>query len=314
MIGESVQKITVDSELAGQRVDNFLITLLKGLPKSRVYRIIRKGEVRINGRRCKPQSRLAAGDEVRVPPIRDLRERSVAVGHFDDLDALILCETEHLLVINKPAGMAVHGGSGQSVGVIESLRHARPEDKYLELVHRLDRATSGCLMIAKRRRYLKALQDALRRPGTIQKDYLALVHGRWPEHTRAVDQPILTTNRSGKERISRISEEGKAALTAFRVMSATDEVSLIQASPRTGRTHQIRVHTRWARHPIVGDERYGDELLDGMKPPARMMLHAARLTIPALDGHPAQIIEAPLDDAYQGEVNSRLENINNIIQ
>lgn len=306
MPGESVQTITVDADLAGQRVDNFLISHLKGLPKSRVYRIIRKGEVRVNGKRCKPHFRLQAGDMVRIPPIYHLPRRDSAIGHFDDLESIILFESEDLLVINKPAGMAVHGGSGQSVGVIESLRHAMPVERRLELVHRLDRGTSGCLMVAKRRPYLRALQDALRQPGTVQKEYLALVHGRWPDQIVEIDQPILTSSETGREKRSRVHATGKTAVTRFEIADSSDEASLLRAFPRTGRTHQIRVHCRWARHPIVGDERYGDEMRDQIMPAPRLMLHAARLSIPPLMDRPPVVVEAPAGRVFLDEVDSRI--------
>ena len=178
MDASRVQIVQVDRESDGQRLDNFLLRHLKGLPRSRVYRIVRKGEVRINGRRVKPQVRLKTGDEIRIPPVRDLAKRHEAIGNFQDPDSLILHEDSHLIVLNKPAGMAVHGGSGVAAGVIESFRHARPDLANCELVHRLDRGTSGCLMIAKRRSYLRLLQDALRQPGTISKHYIAVVDGR----------------------------------------------------------------------------------------------------------------------------------------
>ena len=200
-----VQIVTVDLESEGQRLDNFLLRHLKGLPRSRVYRIVRKGEVRINGRRAKPRARLKIGDKVRIPPVRDLDTRSEAVGNFQDLDGLILHEDSHLIVLNKPAGMAVHGGSGVAAGVIESLRHARSDLTKCELVHRLDRGTSGCLMIAKRRSYLRLLQDALRRPGTISKQYIALVHGRCCVEEVTVDEPLLTLSRAGQASTYNIS-------------------------------------------------------------------------------------------------------------
>ncbi|MBT4162776.1 MAG: RluA family pseudouridine synthase [Gammaproteobacteria bacterium] len=308
---EKVRLIEIDAETAGQRLDNFLIRTLKGLPKSRVYRIIRKGEVRINGRRAKPQVRLNDGDKVRIPPIRHLPDRDQAIGSFHDLDALILFEDTHLIVINKPAGMAVHGGSGIRTGVIESLRHARPDVPALELVHRLDRGTSGCLMIAKRRSYLRLLQDALRQPGTISKRYTAVVHGSWPLPLESIEEPLLTVSKAGLERFTRVDEAGKKAQTEFRVVSTDQTLSLIEARPMTGRTHQIRVHCRWARHPVVGDNRYGDELLDGglKQRPRRMLLHARHITIPALGERPALEVTAPLDNDFEEFLNSQ-PNIN----
>ena len=292
-----VQIVQVDRESDGQRLDNFLLRHLKGLPRSRVYRIVRKGEVRINGRRAKPQVRLKTGDEIRIPPVRDLAKRQEAIGNFQDPDSLILHEDSHLIVLNKPAGMAVHGGSGVAAGVIESFRHARPDLANCELVHRLDRGTSGCLMIAKRRSYLRLLQDALRQPGTISKHYIAVVHGRWREHTITVEEPLLTLSRAGQERFTRVDRSGKPARTLFRPLAANQDISVIEARPFTGRTHQIRVHCRWLRHPIVGDNRYGDEAADGgLRPaPRRMLLHARRLTIPALGDRGHLEINAPFD-------------------
>jgi len=303
---KKIQLVEVDAEDAGQRLDNFLIRTLKGLPKSRIYRIIRKGEVRINGKRCKPESRLAPGDTVRIPPINRLAERSTAVGSFKDLDSLILYEDERLLIINKPAGMAVHGGSGVSVGVIESLRAVREEGDRLELVHRLDRGTSGCLMVAKRRSYLRLLQDALRRPGQIRKHYIALVHGEWPGKLGVIDEPLLTTNKAGRERITRVSADGKEARTEFTLLGTDSETSLVRAYPVTGRTHQIRVHARWARHPILGDDRYGSEELDKLLDHSgRLLLHAAELEIPPLGEFAGISARAPLDEEFQLKVNSR---------
>ncbi len=301
-----VRIVEVDVEDAGQRLDNFLIRTLKGLPKSRVYRIIRRGEVRINGRRRRPDARLSEGDRVRIPPINHLTERSGAVGSFRDLENLVIYEDERLLIVNKPAGMAVHGGSGVSVGVIESLRHWRGEGNRLELVHRLDRGTSGCLMVAKKRSYLRLLQDALRQPGQIRKHYLALVHGHWPESLRVVKEPLLTTSQAGKERIARVSSEGKPARTEFACLGTDSETSLIRACPVTGRTHQIRVHARWARHPILGDDRYGSQEVDrAVGHTGRLMLHAAELSIPALADFPAIQASAPPDSEFQLKVNSR---------
>lgn len=301
--------IEIDHDLAEQRLDNFLMKTLKGLPKSRLYRIIRKGEVRISGKRARPDDRLKVGDVVRVPPVAHLPERNTSVGSFRDLESLKLYEDDRLLVINKPAGMAVHGGSGVSAGVIESLRHALPEGKRLELVHRLDRGTSGCLMVAKKRSYLRLLQDALRQPGQIRKSYLALVHGLWPDDLNRIDQPLLTTTRQGNERVTRVNEQGKPAITEFTLLaharSRGAELSLVRASPLTGRTHQIRVHARWARHPLAGDDRYGDKQLDlDARLGGGLMLHAAELSIPSLDGHPAIRVKAPLSSEFQREVDA----------
>ena len=303
-----VQHIEIDEELAGQRLDNFLIKTLKGLPKSRIYRIIRKGEVRINGKRCKPDTRLNGGDKVRVPPITHLKERKDSVGSFNDELGLVLFENADLLVINKPAGMAVHGGSGISTGVIETLRHTREEGDRLELVHRLDRGTSGCLMVAKKRSYLRLLQDALRRQGEIKKTYLALVHGEWPDHLKLVDQPLLTMSQDGREKITRIHPSGKSSVTRFRPLKRNNGLSLVEARPLTGRTHQIRAHARWARHPLVGDDRYGSKALDagvGIGS-SRLMLHAISLEIPPLGDRAGINIEAPIPKEFSSQVDANL--------
>ena len=296
----------IDAEGAGQRLDNFLIKLLKGLPRSRIYRIIRKGEVRINGRRAKPETRLAAGDQVRVPPIKRLSRPRSAAGTINRLDALILYEDKHLLVINKPSGLAVHGGTGVNVGLIESLRKALGEP--LELVHRLDKGSSGCLMVAKRRAYLRLLQAALREGRSIKKEYLALVHGPWQADLKAIHARLATRVLPGGEKRSSVSEMGKASLTQFQILASHPQATLLKASLVTGRTHQIRVHTRFARHPILGDDKYGDADKDRELFPrlgragtgakiSRLMLHAHGLDIPALGTHPALSLKAPLDEA-----------------
>ena len=308
MDASRVQILRVGQEADGQRLDNFLLRHLKGLPKSRTYRIVRKGEVRINGCRVKPSTRLKLGDLVRVPPIRDLREKSSAVGNFRDLESMILHEDDNLIVLNKPAGMAVHGGSGVSAGVIETIRRARTDLSSAELVHRLDRATSGCLMIAKRRHYLKVLQDSLRQPGTITKTYEAVVHGRWRHSTLVIEEPLLTNSRSNGERHTRVHPDGKPALTLVRCKIAGDDLSLIEVKPMTGRTHQIRVHCRWHRHAIVGDDRYGDKDADKCLKvrPGRMLLHAKQLIIPAMDNYDSIEVTASLDTAFRTFLESTL--------
>jgi len=227
---------------------------------------------------------------------------------FRDLDSLILHEDDYLIILNKPAGMPVHGGSGVAAGVIESFRHARPDLSRCELVHRLDKDTSGCLMIAKRRSYLRLLQEALRRPGTISKQYIAIVHGQWLEKTVIVDQPLLTLSREGQERFSRVEKSGKNARTHFRQLAVSPGISAIEARPLTGRTHQIRVHCRWLRFPIVGDNRYGDKTADSAlstKPP-RMLLHARHLRIPTLGNQDQLEISAPLDRKTENYLESTL--------
>lgn len=277
------QFIDISDDEAGQRIDNFLLSKLKGVPKSMIYRIIRKGEVRVNKGRIKPEYKLLEGDQVRVPPVRVAeRETAPVSAKLDKVAALadcILYEDESILVINKPSGTAVHGGSGLSFGVIEGLRALRPEARFLELVHRLDRDTSGILLVAKKRSALRALHEQLRLK-QMQKDYLALVRGNWQSHTKVVQAPLLKNILQSGERIVRVSSEGKPSETRFKVEERFENATLVKASPVTGRTHQIRVHTLHAGHPIAFDDRYGDKQFDsqladtGLK---RLFLHAYAL-------------------------------------
>lgn len=299
-----VQLLEVAPEYAGQRIDNFLRTQLKGVPKTLIYRILRKGEVRVNKGRIKPEYKLQAGDVVRVPPLR-LAERDeaapVAQGLLERLEAAIVYEDKGLIVLNKPAGIAVHGGSGLSFGVIEAFRQLRPDAKELELVHRLDRDTSGLLMIAKKRSMLRHLHEALRGDG-VDKRYMALVRGNWPTSKKRVSAPLLKNNLRSGERMVEVNDEGKEALTEFRVLRRFGEfATLVEASPITGRTHQIRVHTRHAGHAIAGDPKYGDEEFSreirelGGK---RLFLHAYALSLVLPDGTPLRV-EAPVDDMWE---------------
>ena len=297
----AVQFITISDDEAGQRIDNFLLARLKGVPKSMIYRIVRKGEVRVNKGRIKVEYKLVAGDVVRVPPVRVAeREEAPVSAKLDKVAALadcILYEDDHLLILNKPSGTAVHGGSGLSFGVIEGLRALRPEARFLELVHRLDRDTSGVLLVAKKRSALRSLHEQLRLKG-MQKDYLALVRGQWQSHCKAVQAPLLKNILQSGERIVRVNSEGKPSETRFKVEERYEFATLVKASPITGRTHQIRVHTLHAGHPIAFDDRYGDREFDrqlagtGLK---RLFLHAAALRFE----HPAtgetMRIEAPMD-------------------
>lgn len=300
----AARKVEIDERADGQRIDNFLLTELKGVPRTLVYRILRSGEVRINGGRAKPSDRLAAGDLVRIPPLRlpEAGEAPVAsAGLTRALDDAILYEDEHLLVLNKPAGLAVHGGSGVSLGVIETLRQMRPDARFLELVHRLDRDTSGCLVVARKRSALLALQRQLRAEGDDEgmgKVYLALVKGRWKGRHHRIEAPLQKNTLASGERMVRVSREGKASITEFDIRERYPDCSLVEATLLTGRTHQIRVHCQHAGHPIAGDTKYGDDAFNkairarGLK---RMFLHAMRLEFshPA-DGR-AMRIEAPLD-------------------
>ncbi len=298
-----VRLVEVAPEFAGQRIDNFLITYLKGVPKTLIYRILRKGEVRVNKGRIKPEYKLQAGDVVRVPPVR-VPERDepvpVAQGLLQRLEAAIVHEDKGLIVLNKPAGIAVHGGSGLSFGVIEAFRQLRPDAKELELVHRLDRDTSGLLMIAKKRSMLRHLHEQLRGDG-VDKRYMALVRGNWPTAQKQVRAPLLKSNLRSGERMVEVNEEGKEALTLFKVLRRFgDFATMVEARPITGRTHQIRVHALHAGHCIAGDPKYGDEDFSreirdlGGK---RLFLHAYALTVPLPDGGQLKV-EAPVDEMW----------------
>ena len=300
---QGVQKVTVDEDTAGQRVDNFLMAQVRDLPRSIVYRIIRKGEVRVNKGRVKPDTRLRAGDEVRIPPVtRKEKPDQVVPGSRVQgvMEDAILFENDHMLVVNKPAGIAVHGGSGLDFGLIEVLRAARPQSKFLELVHRLDRDTSGLIMVAKKRSALRFLQDELRQK-KIRKHYHALVAGQWPESVKKVKEPLLRFELKSGERRVRVDAAGKESLTLYRCLSEFSGYSLVEASPVTGRTHQIRVHSAWAGHPIAGDDKYMDDVsLKAFRSAGgeRLMLHARALEFRLpVSGEPMRL-EAPYDKAF----------------
>ncbi|MCU5775416.1 23S rRNA pseudouridine(955/2504/2580) synthase RluC [Erwiniaceae bacterium BAC15a-03b] len=301
----SVKIITISADEAGQRIDNFLRTHLKGVPKSMIYRIVRKGEVRVNKKRIKPEYKLAESDEVRIPPVRVAERDEDAVSpklaKVASLADAILYEDEHILVMNKPSGTAVHGGSGLSFGVIEGLRALRPEARFLELVHRLDRDTSGILLVAKKRSALRSLHEQLREKG-MQKDYLALVRGQWPSHLKVVQAPLLKNILQSGERVVRVSSEGKASETRFKVEERYEMATLVKASPVTGRTHQIRVHTLHGGHPIAFDDRYGDRDFDRQLAGSglnRLFLHAAALRFTHPNTGEVMRVEAPLDDGLK---------------
>lgn len=297
----SVQIVAISADEAGQRIDNFLLSRLKGVPKSMIYRILRKGEVRVNKKRVKPEYKIEDGDEIRIPPVRVAEREEASVSpHLQKVAALtdaILYEDEHILVLNKPSGTAVHGGSGLSFGVIEGLRALRPEARFLELVHRLDRDTSGILLVAKKRSALRSLHEQLREKD-MQKDYLALVRGQWQSHVKAVQAPLLKNILQSGERIVRVNSEGKASETRFKVEERYEFATLVRCSPITGRTHQIRVHTLHAGHPIAFDDRYGDRDFDrqlagtGLN---RLFLHAAALKFTHPNTGEVMRVEAPLD-------------------
>lgn len=291
---DSATLFEVDAEAAGQRVDNFLIRLAKGAPKSHIYRILRSGEVRVNKGRIGPDYRLRAGDVVRIPPIRLSEKPSRPAAPAREF--AIVHEDEALIVIDKPAGVAVHGGSGVDFGVIEQIRRARPQAKFLELAHRLDRETSGLLIVAKKRAALTRLHDMFR-DGTIAKRYLALVKGRWlnpKQHVRLPLHKYLTED--GERRVS-VSPEGKDAHSIVRLVARWENFSLVEVELKTGRTHQIRVHLSHLGFPLAGDDKYGDFTLNktlqkaGLK---RMFLHATHLALAhPLSGAPL-VLSAPL--------------------
>ena len=295
----AVTRVLVDEGSEGQRLDNFLMKLLKGVPKTHVYRVIRSGEVRDNKGRASADTRLALGDEVRVPPVRMAEPKNDAA--VPPREFPVLFEDEHLIAIDKPAGVAVHGGSGVSFGVIEQLRRARPEARFLELVHRLDRETSGLLLLAKKRSALTALQDQFRNRET-GKTYAALVQGEWPVSKKVIDVPLHKFLTPEGERRVRVVDadhaDGRRSITLVKVVQRLPGYTLLDVTIKTGRTHQIRVHLASAGHAIVGDEKYGDFAANkalaagknaGRIKFARMFLHARRLRFE----HPAsgEVIE-----------------------
>lgn len=299
-----VRFVTISEEQSGQRIDNYLITALKGVPKSRVYRLLRKGEVRVNKGRVKPEYKLQQGDMIRIPPVRVAEVAEAAqprAYHLERLEQAIIYEDKKILVINKPSGLAVHGGSGVSLGLIEILRALRPDAPFLELVHRLDRETSGCLMIAKKRSALRQLHDMLRE-SDINKEYLALVKGQWHGGSRTVNAPLYKNQLQSGERVVKVSDQGKESISHFAPEICFNDCSLVRVTLETGRTHQIRVHSAHIGHPIAGDEKYGDESFNAVMKQRglrRLFLHAERLSfVWPESGEPASFY-APLDDELQ---------------
>ncbi len=295
-----VQQIEIDDVHEGQRIDNFLITLLKGCPKSVIYKILRKGEVRVNKGRIKQTYKLQLGDIVRVPPVRVKEESegiSAGLSSVQALEKAIIFEDKSLIVMNKPSGIAVHGGSGVSFGVIEGLRALRPKEKMMELVHRLDRDTSGILLIAKKRSVLVSLHEQLRIK-TMNKVYWALVRGQWSEKQKSVQEPLKKiTTKSGERLVITDREEGKKSCTLFSVLSNFKDCSLVEARPQTGRTHQIRVHTACQGHPIACDDKYGDREFDKVVKKVglnRLFLHAKEISFFHPLSETTMRFEAPL--------------------
>jgi 23S rRNA pseudouridine955/2504/2580 synthase len=306
-----VRRITVDEGSAGQRLDNFLLRELKGVPKTHVYRVIRSGEVRLNKGRAAADTRLALGDEVRVPPVRMAEPKSDA--DVPAREFMVLFEDDHLLAIDKPAGIAVHGGSGVAFGVIEQLRRSRPNAKFLELVHRLDKETSGVLLLAKKRSALTQVQNQFRERGTT-KIYSALVNGAWPASKKVIDVALLKTLDAQGERhvraVSAASDDARRSITLVRVVCPFAAHTLLDVTLKTGRTHQIRVHLAHEGHAIVGDPKYGDFALNrqmarGEHRFARMFLHARQL---AFD-HPATAQRVQLEAALPADCTLLLESL-----
>lgn len=294
-----VQFIDICDELAGQRIDNFLRNRLKNVPKSMIYRILRKGEVRVNKKRIKPEYKLQPGDVIRVPPmqISETEEKaapSTKLAKVAELERCILHEDDHILVLNKPSGTAVHGGSGLSFGAIEGLRALRPDARFLELVHRIDRDTSGILLVAKKRSALRHLQAQFREK-TVRKFYFALVMGEWKAKMKVINAPLLKNEVNS---IVRVNPKGKPSETHFKVLERFENGTLVQASPVTGRTHQIRVHAQYAGHSLAWDDRYGDPRFDaytGKFGLNRLFLHAANLKFVHPGTEEQMEISAPMD-------------------
>ncbi|PSW01153.1 23S rRNA pseudouridine(955/2504/2580) synthase RluC [Photobacterium lipolyticum] len=294
-----VQFIEISDDFAGQRIDNFLRARLKNVPKSMIYRIVRKGEVRVNKKRIKPEYKLQDGDLVRVPPVfvpepENQAPVSTKLTKVAELESCIIYEDDYMLILNKPSGTAVHGGSGLKFGAIEALRALRPDARFLELVHRIDRDTSGILLIAKKRSALRRLQEQFRNK-TVQKYYFALVMGEWKASCKKVTAPLLKNEVNS---IVRVNPNGKASDTRFKVLERFEQATLVQASPVTGRTHQIRVHCQYAGHPIAWDDRYGDPRFDAYTKKVglgRLFLHAANIKFTHPQTEELVDISAPMD-------------------
>ncbi len=298
---KTVQYLTIDPEFAGQRIDNFLVTRLKGVPKSHIYRILRKGEVRVNKKRIDPSYRLQAEDSVRIPPIKtDLPKKPITPSQklTQTLTDRILFEDERVLIINKPSGIPVHGGSKVKIGLVEILKTMYPKHPNLELAHRLDADTSGCLIFAKKRSALRELHELLR-SGKVSKQYLALTKGHWSQKELKVDVSLQKNILSSGERIVKVNKEGKESLTIFKPVQTFDDATLVEADLLTGRTHQIRVHAQYRKHPIAGDEKYGDRDFNksmkekGLK---RLFLHSHHVSFTLPSTGLKISVTAPLDE------------------
>jgi len=301
--------VTITAQQEGQRVDNFLVTLLKNIPKSRIYRALRKGEVRVNKKRIKPEYRLMLDDMVRIPPLKqseEPREKIIPERFAELLRTIVLYEDTDILILNKPAKLAVHSGSGVDYGIIDIVRAFHPQGETIQLVHRLDRDTSGCLIFSKTRPALLALQQLLIE-NDISKTYLALTKGNWQHHVTIVDRPLRKNIHESGERMVRVDEEGKNAMTTFSVVRAFPRASLVEVDLQSGRTHQIRVHAQHAGHPLAGDEKYGDVEFNkkmremGLK---RLFLHAYALKFKLSVSQKMIRVMAPLPEELQAIINT----------
>ena len=310
-VKHGVRHVEVDRQDVGQRLDNFLSRHLKGVPRSRIYKMLRKGEVRVNRKRVRADYRIEAGDMVRLPPVHQPapgEPASIPAGVGEQIERAVVYEDESLLVVDKPSGLAVHGGSGLAFGLIEALRQQRPHQPFLELGHRLDRETSGCLVIAKTRPALNAFHEALRE-GRVEKHYLALVAGRWRGGARVIDESLARSGRRGEERLVQVDEEGKASLSRFEPVTRFADMTLMDVRIDTGRTHQIRVHAAHLGYPLAGDDKYGDFELNrelkklGLK---RLFLHSAHLRFRMPGSGQKYDLYAPLPEELQ-RVLERLE-------
>ena len=297
-----VQYYKIEEDQAGQRLDNFLFARFRNLPKSRLYRALRTGEVRVNKKRVKAEYRLMAEDKIRIPPLK-VHEKQEFVVHDKVCNTIlnaIIYEDEQCIILNKPVGIPVHGGTEHSYGAIDALRKARPDIKFLELAHRLDKETSGCLLIAKKRSALRIYHE-LFRENKIKKEYLCLVKGVWEGGKRVVDAPLKKNILQSGERMVRIDPEGKTALTDFVPEKRFKSLSLLAVRLHTGRTHQIRVHLQHIHHPIIGDDKYGDKALNKQCKALgtnRMFLHAHKLYFTMPESGQVISVTAPLDDAF----------------
>jgi len=307
----NVKMVEISGDQAGQRLDNYLLSKLKGVPKSHVYRLLRSGQVRVNKGRKKPNYRIQPGDSIRIPPVRTAEKREAVIPDtvLELLENARLFENSDILVLNKPSGIAVHGGSELKFGIIEAIRQRYP-DQFFELVHRLDRETSGCLVLAKNRDSLNRLHRALRNEArgehaaSVEKTYLALLAGLWQHGDKTVELPLQKIRRGGEHRVE-VSDEGQAAVSHFKLVQHYHNASLMQVQIDTGRTHQIRVHAAASGHPVAGDSKYGDiEFNKAMKKLGlqRLFLHASHIVLPLAEG---LSVHAPLSE----DLSQLLDNI-----